>query len=94
MRMIKITEGKKDEMSELAEKMLHYGGKLMTCLESLDTEGYGERMGMREWDEDDDTGMRMGMRDTYGVDHRQPGPRESGYGERGRSSRTGRYTRY
>lgn len=83
MRMIKITDSKKDEMSELAEKMLHYGGKLMSCLESLGDEDYGERMGMRDdWDddEDDDMGMRGG-RGGYGM-------------RRGRSSRTGRYTRY
>lgn len=83
MRMIKISDDKKTEMSELVEKMLHYGGKLMTCLEGLEDEDtMGQRMGMRDWDEDDDD---MGMRD--GVN--------SGYGmRRGRSARTGRYTRY
>lgn len=85
IKMIRITSEKRDEMSELAEKMLHYGGKLMTCLESLGDEGYGERMGMRDdedWDDDDDDmGMRGGYRGGYGM-------------RRGRSSRTGRYTRY
>lgn len=81
MRMIKITDSKKDEMSELTEKMLHYGGKLMSCLESLGDEDYGERMGMRDDWGDDDEEEDMGMRRGYGM-------------RRGRSSRTGRYTRY
>lgn len=59
-----ITEDKKDEMSELCEKMLHYGGKLMSCLEALDEEdsmGMRGRMGMRDdYDDDDDMGMRRG----------------------------------
>lgn len=83
-----ITEDKKDEMSGLCEKMLHYGGKLMSCIEAMEEEGYGERMGMRsdDWDDDDDD-EPMGMRGGYGT--------RGGYGmRRGRSSRTGRYTRY
>ena len=86
-----ITEDKKDEMSGLCEKMLHYGGKLMSCIEAMEEEGYGERMGMREndWDEDDDD-EPVGMRGGSG----SSGSR-SGYGmRRGRSARTGRYTRY
>lgn len=67
-----ITEDKRNEMSELCEKMLHYGGKLMSCIESIEEdEGYGERMGMHDEWEDGPMGMR-----------------------RGRSIRTGRYTRY
>lgn len=66
MRMIRITDDKKDEMSGLVEKMLHYGGKLMTCLESLDEDGeMGERsyrhMGMRDEDDYPDYD-RMGER--------------------------------
>lgn len=82
-----VTEDKKDEMSGLCEKMLHYGGKLMNCIESMTEEAYGERMGMREdWDDDDDDEM-MGMRGGYS--------NRGGYGmRRGRSARTGRYTRY
>ena len=52
MRVITIDEGKKEKMSEYAEKMLNYGGKLMQCIESLNEdedesmgERYGERMG-------------------------------------------------
>lgn len=56
MRMIQITEEKAGKMSDFCEKMLHYGGKLMSCLEELEGGGeYGERMGMRDpdWDERD-----------------------------------------
>ena len=38
MRVITIDEGKKEKMSEYAEKMLKYGGKLMHCIESLNEE--------------------------------------------------------
>lgn len=44
MYMIEIEESKVDKMSELAEKMLKYGGKLMSCIEELSEEsGMGER---------------------------------------------------
>lgn len=85
-----ITEDKKDEMSGLCEKMLHYGGKLMSCIEALEAEGYGERVGMREndWDEDEDDDEPVGMRGVAGAYGSRAGMR------RGRSVRTGRYTRY
>ena len=38
-----MTENKKEKMSEYAEKMLHYGGKLMQCIESLGDDDMGER---------------------------------------------------
>ena len=80
-----ITEDKKDEMSELCEKMLHYGGKLMSCLEALD-------------EEDDSMGQRgaIGMRSPD--DYRYPSREEmrdgmdSRYGER--RERYGRHSRY
>lgn len=84
MRIIKIEEGKVDKMSDYAEKMLKYGGKLMSCLEELSEGGYGER----DDDDDDDEmeGMRGGYRGGYGM-------REyDGYGMR-RNRRTGRYMR-
>lgn len=84
MRIIKIEEGKVDKMSDYAEKMLKYGGKLMSCLEELSDGGYGER----DDDDDDDEmeGMRGGYRGGYGM-------REyDGYGMR-RNRRTGRYMR-
>ena len=62
MYMIQIEEHKLDKMSEYAEKMLKYGGKLMSCLSEVgedcgmsfrDEERYRERGGMnyREHDE-------------------------------------------
>lgn len=58
MYMIQIEESKLDKISEYAEKMLKYGGKMMSCLEELSEESgmghrggsyggrYGERQGM------------------------------------------------
>lgn len=58
MYMIQITEEKKEKLTEMCEKMLRYGGKMMQCLESLDEED----MGMRgdEYDDDEYIGMRQG----------------------------------
>lgn len=73
-----VTESKKEKMSEYAEKMLHYGGKLMQCIESLGDDdmgerdedymgnrgggGYGNRYGNRWADDDDDMGERRRRR--------------------------------
>lgn len=62
---IMITEEKKEKLSDCAEKILGYAGKLMSCIERLDEEDdeYGERdyrMGMR--DDDDDPMDRYGER--------------------------------
>ena len=76
-----ITSEKMDELSEMTEKMLHYGGKLMACLEEMSEEGgmMGERgrggMGMRE------EGIFDDKRERTEIAQRQD------YGERGR----GRY---
>lgn len=44
--MIELTENKYDKMSEYAEKMLKYGGKLMSCISEMGEEhGYGHREG-------------------------------------------------
>ena len=59
MTMIQITEDKKEKMSEMCEKMLHYGGKIMQCLESLDEEDYGKR--------DDEDYDEYGRRSRYGM---------------------------
>ena len=84
MRIIKITENKKEKLSDYAEKALKNMGKLMQCIEELDEEDddMGERM--EDWEDDD-----MGERDGY---------RGGGYngggsmGERRRRSRrTGRF---
>lgn len=83
--MIEISESKVEKMSDYAEKMLRYGGKLMQCIEELsEGEGMGER-----WDDDDryydDEGM--GERGGYSGSGRGMGQRR---GVRG----TGRYSRY
>lgn len=84
MRIIRIEESKKDKMSDYAEKMLKYGGKLMQCIEDLDDDDMGERY------DDDDDDDDMGERDDY---------RRGGYGggnmgeRRRRSRRTGRFIR-
>lgn len=80
--MIQITEEKKEKLSELCNKVLRYGGKMMQCLESLDEED--EEIGMRQW-EDDDYDEDMGMRDG--------GTRGRMNMRRGRVG-TGRYSRY
>mgnify|MGYP004538451151 CR=1 FL=1 len=80
MYMIEITENKMDELIENAEKMLRYGGKVMSCLDSLQR-GSG-RMGERspmpdyrdEWRRDDER---------YGRDERDEDRYGDGrYGER------------
>lgn len=57
---IYIEESKKDKMSEYAEKMLRYGGKLMQCIEELGEDNMGERY--IEDDEEDEMGERYGKR--------------------------------
>ena len=84
MRLIRIEESKKEKMSEHAEKALKHLGKLMTCIEDMGEESYGERDD-DDWEDDDEyEGMRGGGR--YG------GGR-GGYGGMRRSRRTGRYIR-
>lgn len=61
MYMIEITENKMDELAENAEKMLRYGGKVMSCIDSLrNGEGrMGERNPMpdyRDWGRDNERG--------------------------------------
>lgn len=85
MRVIRIEEGKVDRMSDYAEKMLRYGGKLMSCIEELSGGGYGERDDEDDWDDDDDMGMREGYRVGRGGYRDEMGMR--------RSRRTGRYIR-
>ena len=67
--MIQITEEKKEKLTNMCEKMLHYGGKIMQCLESLDDEEGEAEMGMRDpYDDEEEMGMRgrMGMRGGMG----------------------------
>lgn len=70
--MIEISESKVDKMSELAEKMLKYGGKLMQCIEEMSEEsGMGHRGGY---------GMRSGQSYQGG---RYSGGSQGSYGSRG-----------
>lgn len=56
MYMIEIKEDKFEKMAEYTEKMLKYGGKLMSCLSEVGEEhGYGHREGY---------GMRYGSGST------------------------------
>lgn len=89
MQIVEITESKVEKMSDYAEKMLKYGGKLMQCIEELSSGG--ESVGRREryYDDDDDRYDEMGERDNYGG-----GSGRGGYGERRGVRGTGRYSRY
>lgn len=82
MKIVKITEGKRDKMVEHAEKMLRHAGKLMQCLDELgERDGMGERDDWDEgdWDEDDDDDF---------------GRRDEDMGRRRGVKYTGRYSRY
>ena len=89
MRIIKISEKKKEKLTDCIEKMLRYGGKAMQQLEELDEDDMGERDDddPEDWDEDDDIGYRNG-----GSMSMRKYRREGGMGER-RSRRTGRFIR-
>lgn len=97
MYMIQIEEHKLDKMSEYAEKMLKYGGKLMSCIEEMSEEsGMGHRGGRYGSDYGSrysDYGSRgsMGYRDDeeWDDDDDMMGQRRGGRGRR-RDSR-GRY---
>jgi len=88
MVMIEITDDKFCDLYDNAEKMLKYGGKLMTCLESMKEDSrdrYGERNRMPDYR---GRGGRGGMReheDYEDMRHRQDrehGERDyRGYGE-------------
>lgn len=88
--MVKITEDKLGTMAEYAEKMLHYGGKLMACLDEMQG-GYSQRggFGMRE-----EFGGRGGMNYRYPEEMgmRDYNERDEYAERRGRDAR-GRYTR-
>ena len=70
--IIEIKEDKFEKMAEYTEKMLKYGGKLMSCISELEEETgmghrggrYGGNMGYRHEDDDEDweMGERRGRR--------------------------------
>ena len=71
MRVIEITEDKREKLSHNVEKALKYMGKVMQCLDTLDDE---EDMGYRE---NESGGYRGGM------GNRQPMGRRRGGGSMG-----------
>ena len=70
MYMIEIKEDKFEKMAEYTEKMLKYGGKLMSCLSEVGEE-YGMSFregGMNYRDEDEEYGRSMmGGHKGYGM---------------------------
>ncbi len=81
--MIEVTEDKLYGLSEHLEKGLRHLGKAMQCVDEWTQDGYGERGGYGERDEDDyDDDDRMGER-RYG--------RGRGMGMRRRRDYRGRY---
>lgn len=84
MTMIQISDAQKDKLSNYAEKVLHYAGKMMQCIETIDDGG--EDFGERRYEERGGSGFgrRMGMRDDEMED----------YGERRGVRGTGPYSRY
>ena len=53
--IIEIQENKLENLTECAEKMLRYGGKLMSCLEELSKDkSYSEKRGRRYIGEEPD----------------------------------------
>lgn len=69
--MIEITEDKLDGLYENAEKMLKYGGKLMSCLDELKQDSqdrYGERNRMPDYR---GRGGRGGMREHEDYEERE-----------------------
>lgn len=95
---IVITESKKEKMSEYAEKMLKYGGKLMQCIDSLEEGNYGNRDDDDDDWEDDDFGQRGGYpsgRSNYGMrSGGSYGSRDGMMGERRGVRGTGPYSRF
>lgn len=65
MKVIEITESKFDHLLENTQKMLRYGGEIMTCLSDLEREnGISERTDMRHM------GMRGDMNYRYPMGER------------------------
>jgi len=53
--IIEIQENKLENLTECAEKMLRYGGKLMSCLEEIShNKNYNEKYGRRYINEEPD----------------------------------------
>lgn len=96
--MIEIEDSKVEKMSDYAEKMLKYGGKLMQCIEEISEgrSGMGQRYEDDDYDDYDDMGQRGGYGGGYGNrGGRGYGNRYGGdMGQRRGVPGTGRYSRY
>lgn len=97
MRVIEITEKKRDKLSHNVEKALKYMGKVMQCVEELedddsdmgyrdDDAGYRGRMGNRQ-------PMGRRMRDDMGERDDWDDDDDDDMGERRRRNSRGRFTR-
>lgn len=62
MRVIKIKDSKIDKLSDYVEKMLKYGGKVMSCVEEF-------KDSSRHDDDDDDDDDYFGMRENDMMDN-------------------------
>ena len=98
--MIEISDSKVDKMSELAEKMLKYGGKLMQCIEEMSEEsnmghrgGYGMRSGQGSQGGRYSGGSQgsYGSRGGYGMRDDEEWEEMDYMGERRRRDSRGRY---
>lgn len=73
MKMIQMTENKKKDITCMIEEMLHIGGKLMSCIESMEEDYmYNERH-----DEHRDY-----MKKSRYADYNEPEMEDSMYNER------------
>lgn len=84
MRVIEITEDKREKLSHNVEKALKYMGKVMQCIDTLEDDDMGYR-------ENDGYGYRgdMGNRQPMGRRHeREDWEDDDDIGERRRRSRT------
>ena len=78
--IVEITEDKFSELTENAEKMLRYGGKVMSCLDSIKRERYGERSPMPDYRSSDYRNQRHEPeRDDYPDYRRQRERRDYDY---------------
>lgn len=47
--IIEVQDTKLDNLSEYVEKMLNYGGKVMRCIEEMQSKDYNEKYGRRRY---------------------------------------------
>ena len=45
--IIEVQDTKLDNLSEYVEKMINYGGKVMRCIEEMQSKDYNEKYGRR-----------------------------------------------